>query len=203
MDELNDLEITDALFDEYFEEMEISEKEKEDRADFSKKFHKMMLFIFSVIVVMKSYNYLRKRYIADRLSEEYRNILSQYIDIDDYLDNYINEFSDNTIDTTFKNIDDEFFLSEDRAFLISVNEANTGFNYNQFAEAVKSGKTRKQWITEKDRRVRRTHRELDDKSIPILALFKVGKTQMRFPHDTLYGLDYAELSNCRCSVKYY
>lgn len=203
MDELNDLEITDALFDEYFEEMELTKKEKEERADFSKKFHKMMLFIFSVIAVMKSYNYLRKRYIADRLSEEYRNILSQYIDIDDYLDNYINEFSDNTIDTTFRNIDDDFFLSEDRAFLISVNEANTGFNYNQFAEAVKSGKTRKQWITEKDRRVRRTHRELDDKSIPILDLFKVGKTQMRFPHDTLYGLNYEELSNCRCSVKYY
>jgi hypothetical protein len=25
---------------------------------------------------------------------------------------------------------------------------------------------------------------------------------MRYPKDTLYGIDYEEISNCRCSVKY-
>lgn len=202
MDEINSLYIDDSLFDEYFEKMEISEKEKEKRSDFSKEFNKMMLFIFSVVAVMKSYNYLRKRYIVERLSEEYRNVLLQYMDIDDYLNNHINEFSEQTIETTFKNIDDDFFLSQDRAFLISVNEANTGFNYEEYINAVKSGKKYKVWITEKDNRVRKTHKALDNKKIPILKVFNVGKSYMRFAHDTFYGENYEELSNCRCTTKY-
>ena len=203
MDEINSLYIDDSLFDEYFEKMEISEKEKEKRSDFSKEFNKMMLFIFSVVAVMKSYNYLRKQYIVERLSEEYRNVLSQYMDIDDYLNNHINEFSEQTIETTFKNIDDDFFLSQDRAFLISVNEANTGFNYEEYINAVKSGKKYKVWITEKDNRVRKTHKALDNKKIPILKVFNVGKSYMRFAHDTLFASgNLEEIAGCRCTIKY-
>ena len=201
MDELNNY---DELFETYFEEMDIPKEEKEKRSDFAKKFNNALLLLFATITVMKGYDYIRKKYIEERLSREYRDILSRYIDVDDYYKDYINEFSENTTDTTLDNIDDEFFLSPDRAFLISVNEANTGFNYNDFVRAINQGKTRKQWITEKDRKVRRTHKELDDKVIPILEPFKVGKTLMRYPHDQLLASgNLEEIYNCRCSVKYY
>lgn len=203
MDELNNLEFDESLFDAYFEDMEIPKEEKERRADFSKKFNKAILLIFATIAVMKSYNYLRRKYIVDRVSREYRDILSQYMDIDEYLNGYIDDFAEQTTDTTFKNIDDDFFLSNDRAFLISVNEANTGFNYKDYVNAIESGKTHKKWITEKDKRVRRTHRELDDKTIPILDTFKVGKTKMRYPKDMMYAnANLEEVAGCRCSIKY-
>lgn len=203
MDELNRLDL-DRLVEEYFDEMELEDSEKEEREDFSKQFIQTMLIIFALVGLMREYEYIRREYLENRLSEEYKALLLQYMDIDEYLEDYIKKFSESTIDTTLKNMDDDFFLSTDRAFLISVNEANTGFNYNQFADAVKSGKTRKQWITEKDRKVRRTHRELDDKVIPILEVFEVGKTLMRFPHDQLYASgNLEELYNCRCSIKYF
>lgn len=203
MDEINNLEFDESLFDAYFEDMEIPKEEKERRSDFSKKFNKAILLIFATIAVMKSYNYLRRKYIVDRLSKEYRDILSQYIDIDEYLNGYINDFAEQTTETTFKNIDDDFFLSDDRAFLISVNEANTGFNYKDYVNAIESGKTQKKWITEKDKRVRRTHRELDDKTIPIFDTFKVGKTKMRYPKDMMYAnANLEEVAGCRCSIIY-
>lgn len=221
IDELNnieDWEDIDSLIDDYFDEMEISEEDKEKRKDFAKKFTDKVLFIFALYLVMQEYNRLNRETLVNRLDNEYRNLISQYIDIDDYLDKHIKDFSNEVIDTTIKNgtkagavavmigdttkKSENFYTSEDRAFLISVNEANTGFNYQDYIKAIESGKTRKIWITEKDNRVRKTHRALDNKSIPILNVFSVGKTYMRFPHDTLFGTDFAELSNCRCTIKY-
>ena len=126
----------------------------------------------------------------------------EYIKIDKYIEEHIKEFSEETVDTTLRHIDEEFYLSEDRSVLISVNEANSSLNYKDFANAIEDGKTEKQWITEKDQKVRKTHKRLDSMIIPIEDTFVVGNTLMRFPHDTFYGIDYKELSNCRCTVRY-
>lgn len=202
LNELEDWEDIDDLIDDYFEEMELPKEDKEKRKDFSRKFVDKVLFVFSLLVVMRENKRINREKLVNTLSEEYKAILSQYMTLDDYLNEHIDDLSNEVIDTSLKN-DGEFYTSEDRAFLISVNEANTGFNYQDYIKAIESGKTRKRWITEKDKRVRRTHRDLDDKTIPIMKVFRVGKTYMRFPHDTLFASNtLEELSNCRCSIKY-
>lgn len=202
LNSLEDWEDIDDLIDDYFEEMEIPKEDKEKRKDFSRKFVDKVLFVFSLLVVMRENKRINRERLVNTLSEEYKAILSQYMTLDDYLNEHIDDFSNEVIDTSLKS-DGEFYTSEDRAFLIGVNEANTGFNYQDYIKAIESGKTRKKWITEKDKRVRRTHKDLDDKTIPILNVFSVGKTYMRFPHDTLFASNnLEELSNCRCSIKY-
>lgn len=204
LDEINILSEDEMLdIDTYFDEMELTKEEKEERKKFSYEIEDLMLFIFTLFFTMKEYRYMNKSYIIGQLQSRYSEIVLQYMDIDKYIEDYIAEFSQETVDTTLKHIDDEFYLSDDRGLLIALNEANTTLNYKDYANAIKAGKTRKQWITEKDRKVRKTHRILDDKTIPIEDVFIVGDALMRFPHDTLYGIDYKELSNCRCTVKYF
>lgn len=202
-DEINTLSEDEILdIDTYFDEMELTESEKEERKKFAYEVEDMMLFIFALFLTMKEFGYMNKSYIISQLQSRYSEIVLRYMDIDKYIEDYIREFSQETVDTTLKHIDDEFYLSEDRGLLISVNEANTTLNYKDYESAIKVGKTRKRWLTEKDRKVRKTHKVLDDKTIPIEDVFIVGDTLMRFPHDTLYGIDYKELSNCRCVVRY-
>ena len=54
----------------------------------------------------------------------------------------------------------------------------------------------------KDKRVRETHREVDDVVLPISDPFEVGDYLMMFPKDTTFGAGPEEIVNCRCSVKY-
>ncbi len=203
-DEINSLSEDEILdIDTYFDEMELTEEGKEERKSFAESINDLMLFIFALFAVMKEHGYINKQFIISQFKSRYSEIVLQYMDIDKYIEDYITEFSQGTVDTTLKHIDDEFYLSEDRGLLIALNEANTTLNYKNYANAIKAGKTRKQWITEKDRKVRKTHRALDDETIPIEDVFIVGDTYMRFSHDTLYGIDYKELSNCRCTIKYF
>lgn len=202
-DELNYYENEKLNILSYFDSMELTEEEKEERKQFSKEMQDILLFIFTLFAVMKEYQSINKQYIVNQLQSKYLEVVLKYMELDKYIEDYIAEFSQETVETTLKNIDEEFYLSVDRSLLISVNEANTTLNYKDYANAIKEGKTRKQWVTEKDKKVRKTHRELDDVVIPIEDTFVVGDTLMRFPHDTLYGVDYEQLSNCRCSIKYF
>lgn len=203
IDELNDFSEDEILdIDAYFEEMEISEEGKEERKKFAKDMKEIMLFLFSLFLVMKEKSYMDKRFIISQLQSRYSDLVVEYMKIDKYIEEHIKEFSEETVDTTLRHVEEEFYLSEDRSVLISVNEANSTLNYKDFANAIADGKTEKQWMTEKDQKVRKTHKRLDSVIIPMEDTFVVGNTLMRFPHDTFYGVDYKELSNCRCAVRY-
>lgn len=202
-DEVNSLSEDEILdIDSYFDVMELTEEEKKERKEFAESINELMLFIFALFAVMKEYQYINKQFIISQLQSKYSEIVLQYMDVDKYIEDYIREFSQETVDATLKHIDEEFYLSEDRGLLIAVNEANTTLNYKDYENAIKAGKKNKQWLTEKDSVVRKTHRALDDKVIPIEDVFIVGNTYMRFPHDTLYGINCKELSNCRCTIRY-
>lgn len=189
--------------DTYFDKMELTEKEKEERKDFANEMKNALLFIFALYLTMQQYDYINKQYIIEQLQKRYSDAVIERMEIDDYLSEMIIDSARDIVDTTFRHDDEEYFTSEERAELIACNSANDTLNYKQYADAVKAGKKNKQWITEKDNRVRRTHEVLDDEVIPIGDTFLVGDTLMRFPHDTYYGVDYKELSNCRCTVKYF
>ena len=131
---------------------------------------------------------------------------------DDYIKAHIDEVVDQIIDTTEKNdaeiTQDEsigiqsYWLSKDRAMLISENEANSIENYVEYREAKARGLTRKRWLTELDNKVRDTHAEIEGKTVDIDGYFIVGSSLMRFPHDYSENPDPAEIINCRCACQY-
>ena len=101
-------------------------------------------------------------------------------------------------------MDEAWYLSEERSLFNAENSANDVFNYNEYRDAVKSGKTKKKWITEGDKRVRESHREVDGQEIPIKEFFTVGGVRMRFPKDMEYAFNVPrETVNCRCTIKYF
>lgn len=202
--DLSEDEIIDI--DAYFDSMELSDDEKENRKEFSKSMVDIMLFIFALFSVMRQYNSINKQFIIRQLQSRYSGLVLQYMDIDKMIDDYIKRFSEEIVDTTLKYPGEEYYLSNDRATLIGVNEANSILGYRQLQEAKEKGYTRKTWITEGDKKVRETHREVDMQEMPLFDYFVVGNSLMLFPHDNLseYGrnAEEKEIVNCRCSIAY-
>lgn len=107
-DEINDLSQDEILdIDTYFDEMELPDKEKEKRKEFSKSITDVMLFIFALFSVMRQYDYINKKYIISQLQSRYSKVVLQYIDIDKAVDDYIQRFSEEIVDTTLKYLDEE------------------------------------------------------------------------------------------------
>ena len=95
---------------------------------------------------------------------------------------------------------EEYWLSDDRARYIAEEEANTAFNDSDFEEAIAEGYTMKTWNTMADRYVRKTHRPMEGKTIPIDDYFLVGNSLMLYPRDD--NGDPEEIINCRCWLTY-
>lgn len=206
-DEINDLSEYEIIdIDIYFDEMELHEGEKEKRKEFSERMVDIMIFIFALFSVMRQYNSVNKQFIISQLQSRYSELVLQYMDIDKLVDDYIQKFSEEIVDTTLKYPGEEYYLSNERATLIGVNEANSILGYRQLQEAKEKGYTRKTWITEGDKKVRETHREVDMQEIPLFDYFVVGNSLMLFPHDNLseYGryAEEKEIAGCRCTVQY-
>lgn len=200
-DEINDLSQDEILdISTYFDEMELPDEEKEKRKEFSESMVDVMLFIFALFSVMRQYDYMNKQYIIGQLHSRYSEIVMKYMDIDKLVDDYIQRFSEEIVDTTLKYPDEEYYLSDDRATIIGANEANSILGYRQLQEAKEKGYTRKTWITERDNKVRKTHREVDGETIGIDRLFLVGDSLMAYPHD--FSAPPEEVCGCRCSIKY-
>lgn len=190
-------------YDEYFVDMDLDDEQIESRMSFSRDTEDMLLFIFALLSVMRDYGVEDFEYLKSELKARYLIIIGEYADIDDYLSWYASDFSDSFIDTTVKNIDIEWFLSDDRAMFDAENEANNVLNYSEFVKAILNGKTKKQWVSFGDKRVRKTHRAVDGKIIPITDYFQVGKALMRFAKDYQLANGHPEeLISCRCTVKY-
>ena len=98
--------------------------------------------------------------------------------------------------------EEDYWTSENRAMLISEDEANAIYNYDDYRQAVRSGKTKKVWVTENDEKVRMTHTLVEGKTVDIDGLFLVGESLMRFPKDTMYQASPTETVNCRCTCHY-
>jgi hypothetical protein len=87
---------------------------------------------------------------------------------------------------------------------IAENEANTSYAYIEYIQAIKQGKTRKQWLDIKDNKERKTHLRVGSEVKPIREPFKVGDSLMLFPKDKkTYSADDKEVVNCRCSIRYF
>lgn len=207
MDELENLQpdkILSVPYDEYFSDMELTNEERENRESFAEEFEKTILVIFALIAIMREYGYVNKEYVVSELKKQYSEIADKYVDIDDYMEEYIDDFSEEIVDTTLKHMDrDNWYLSDDRGILISENEATTVFNHSEFAEAIRQGKTMKQWIDIRDKRERASHLEVGGTALPIHEPFIVGDSLLLYPKDETYNPSVRETANCRCSIRYY
>ncbi|MCR5249641.1 MAG: hypothetical protein K6E50_03450 [Lachnospiraceae bacterium] len=93
---------------------------------------------------------------------------------------------------------DPYWTSDERATNEAVNEANDVVGMEELQQAIEDGFTHKIWKTENDARVRKTHRAVEGKKIPIRDMFEVGNGLMRYPHDWYYNPK--ECYNCRCAL---
>lgn len=196
-------------YDRYFGEMPLSKEQKEKRKEAAERMQSTLEEVFMLIKeaqrgVLHGFDSLNV------LSTTISVLRDGYIDIlpDDMIDTdfasiYVNQFANEVIRATYDNIDDEYFLSEDRAMYIAENEANTMYEDEGYILALKEGMTRKRWLTIGDRRVRDTHREVEGVTIPIDEFFQVGEAQMLYPKDVINGGEHPEeIVNCRCSCIY-
>lgn len=190
-------------FDIYFGEMELTEEQKEKRIAVAEELDELMLFLLALIAIMVENDSLDKNYILIQVNQRYLHIVSKYVDVDEYVEDYIKRFSNTFVKTTFESIDDLWYLSSDRATFIAENESETTWNYEEYKRAIKSGKTKKQWDDIRDNKERKTHREVGGKVIPIEDAFVVGNSLMRYPKDDSLGADAKEIINCRCTIKYF
>ena len=190
-------------YEEYFSDMDLTPQEIKKRTSLAENIEEVMLFIFALLSVMRQHGYINKDYAVSELKRQYMDIAKQYVTIDNYIENYINRFSEEIIDTTLRHIDEEWYLSNDRSMLIAENESNSAFNHYDYVKAVKSGKTRKMWLTERDDRVRKTHQEVNGIRIPINEPFVVGNSLLLYPKDETYNPEPEQVMGCRCTVKYF
>lgn len=203
-DELNlrERKLHSVPYEEYFSVMDLTKEDKERRIQFSEEFEDVMLFIFNLFLVMQEYDDINVEYIIKQVKKRYSEIVLKYIDIDDYVQAYVNEFARNTIDVTIDHSDDDYYTSFDRARYIAENEANTIFNYANFRAAIEKGYTKKRWDDVRDNRERATHLKVGGTVIPINDAFLVGDSLMMFPKDTSMSISAEEIVNCRCTIKY-
>ncbi len=221
IDELNIIKSESEFIDieQFFDEMDLTDKQKKDRKDLAYDVKEAVLFLFALLTQLIDSSVLTYSFILLQFKNRYREEVAKRVQIDEELENYISDISTSIVSTSFKhleafrnateliesnknNVDGNFFNSEKRAIMIAENESETVLNYDDYNKAIENGYTHKKWITMKDRRVRKTHREVDNKIVPIKDLFVVGNSLMRFPHDAEYSADAQEIINCRCTVKY-
>ena len=203
MREFDELKTRAMPYEQYFGEMDLTDEEKEKRIKLARDLEAAMLFFFALLTAMKENAYANIQFAIDSLVARYTACLGQYMNLDEYISDRIMQFATDTLETTQSHTDDEWYTSNDRAMLIAENESNTSWNYDEYRAAIKSGKTKKKWITMQDKRVRHTHRQLSGKTIPIESIFLVGNSEMYFPKDETFSPETCETANCRCSIKYF
>lgn len=192
---------------EYFEDMQISEEQKQKRIRLANLLLADVLFLFALSKVNNDKQYLVKSF-QNRYTESVKSVVKQ----DKELSRYIRKVCENIVDTTLKDTKKpsdltdsagtEYRTSVDRAMNIAENEANSILNNEEYRSAIKNGCTKKKWISFGDERVRTDHADVDGEVVDIYKPFHVGGYLMMFPKDDSLGAGLEEIVNCRCSVEY-
>lgn len=203
IDELSNLQTRSVEPEKYFGEMDLKEEQVEKRIEYTKKANELFDIILILLLTMRDNGEVDYSYARGLLETWLLSLIAEFVTPDDYLIDYATDTAYNFVDTTQKNIDKDWYTSSDRALFNAENSANDVLNYSEYEQAIKEGKTHKQWITEPDNRVRESHRNVTKKPIPIKEFYRVGMAKMRFPKDYEYASEFPEeLVNCRCSIKY-
>lgn len=229
-DELNTLSTTETTKDDrrkatrkkipihdYFENMQISEEEKEKRVRLANLLLADVLFLFAL-----SRRNRDTRYLSETFRKRYLSSVKKVTEPDQKMQRYIRKVCDSIVKTTLKSEQDDgkkqgealtdsdaikvsqdsYAVSIERAISVAENEANAILNGEEYSNAVKNGCTKKRWKSYRDERVRADHADVDGQVVDISRPFRVGKYMMMYPKDDSLGAGLEEIVNCRCSVEY-
>lgn len=189
-------------YEQYFGEMGLSDMETKRRIALANELEAIFIGLFLLIEDSEEipWDSLEKS-----LYEDYVSVARKYLGMDktpSYIDELARNVAYNVLNATKNHLDDDWYTSYDRAVFDAENEANSVAEYGGYTVAIKSGKTKKTWVTMADERVRHTHFMVDGKTIGITEVFDVGSSKMLFPRDITYGASYGEILNCRCWCEY-
>lgn len=210
-EELTEVKRQPVDFETYFDEMDLSEPEKEERKKMAAEINILLIYIFGLISKMTESGYIDEAYVRSELRNGYANIVNTNDfarskklenDINKYINDAIDVFTDDVLSKTYANIEDPWYLSDERATYIAANDTNSLRNFNDYVVAKKSGKKKKRWVTKMDARVRKTHKAANGRLVDIDKPFIVGTSKLMFPCDTSLGASMNEIANCRCVCKY-
>lgn len=219
-DELNTLSTTETTKDDrhkatrkkipihdYFENMQISEEEKEKRVRLANLLLADVLFLFAL-----SKRNQDKQYLSEAFQKRYLSSVKKVAEPDQKMQRYIQKVCDSIVDTTLKGgslttskankPQDPYVVSVDRATNVAEDETNAILNGDEYNTAVKNGCTKKRWKSCRDGRERADHADADGQVVDINRPFRVGKYMMMYPKDDSLGAGLEEIVNCRCSVEY-
>jgi len=200
IDELNSFDAEEYIED-YFKPMRISEDRKEERQDAAKDFRDILLLILALIAIEYEKNLLDWPYIQNQFRTELLRVSLMYAADSEAIQDYVNSKSYEFVQITQEqDLSDPYWTSDMRATHEAVNEANDVIAISEMQRAEMMGAVSKRWKTERDDRVRPTHRAVDGVTKAIDEMFNVGKDLMRFPHDWYYSAK--ESYNCRCGLDY-
>lgn len=204
-DELNKLvgKNRSEPYEIYFGEMDLTESEIKKRIALAEKLEENFLFAMALLFTMTQYNSVNYEQIRNKFEKSYFKAISGIIIADDYIKQYIKNFSYDITDSTKAHADDMYYYSSDRAIFIAENESLICWNHQDFSDAIKSGKRRKQWMDVRDKKERETHLQVGRTVKPINEPFLVGNSLMQYPKDTSFGASSSEIVNCRCTIKYF
>lgn len=205
-DELNELvgKNRSEPYDSYFREMDLSEKEIKKRITLAERLEDNFLFVLALLFTMAQYNSVNYEQIRNKFETGYLKSIRGIVTEDDYIKQYIRNFSYDIIDSTKAHADDAYYYSSDRAVFMAENESLTCWNHQDFSDAVKTGKTRKQWMDVRDKKERETHLQVGRTVKPIEEPFLVGDSLMMYPRDSdTFGAESKEIVSCRCTIRYF
>lgn len=190
-------------FEQYFGEMDLPEEEIQERIELAEKLEDGFLFVLALLFTMQQYNSVNWEQARQEYERRYLQALSGYVTITSYIENYVKTMSYDIIESTQNHQSEYYYYSPDRARFMVENESNTTKSYQCNEDALAEGKTLKQWITMRDKKVRETHKEVDGKTKPIGEPFSAGGSLLLYPRDFSLGADSSEVCGCRCSIKYF
>ena len=187
----------ESSMDEFFDAMDISDEQKEKRKSVADK----LFLIFTALFVLAESTediYVCVWWLSTQLTD----VVQDFGKYDSYSIQYIDKFSREYVEVTFNHWDSPYYISDDRALLGALNEANAIIGYEELQDAIEDGAQYKIWKTERDNKVRPTHKVVDGKKIPIDEYFNVGGERLLFPRDEVNCENLGEISNCRCHLTF-
>lgn len=194
----------DKILTEYFEIMDIDEEQKEKRKSLAKDFRNAMLFLFALAYIAYENDYYSYDYLLAQFRSQFADVLITFGRMDAYTENYFQKVTEEIVFVTVEHFNPEgkdYWTSDERAILIGENEANSVLNYSELQDAIDAGYEYKTWKTERDNKVRQSHKEKEGVTIPIDEYFQFDDCEMLMPHDSENGSP-EQLVNCRCSCKF-
>lgn len=201
-----------AYFTWYFDPMLITKAEKERRIKLAECLCDEFIETLIVLYTFKEADgSIDTDNAKARFNNNYLDAIAEYFrsgqkgildDAPNVIAPHIENFATDVTDTTARHLDEDRFFSEGRAILMAQNESTFTFSEEDFRNAIKSGKTKKEWQAIIDERTRIDHFDVDGTKIDIDEYFLVGDSLMLYPLDDAHGAGLEQIANCRCSCIY-